>query len=135
MPGSINRISNCFGDPLKYVPVPSLDLEQRLKPFVGKYIIVVYTHYNAAGSQQHVTGGVLQSFRCEDGDNQTFNKVKISFAKEPHITLALKLIDGHGYNMASDISGVINWAGPLDAYNRLNKKGYFRELKAEQAAH
>ena len=125
MANFVNRISG-FDDPAPYKPVQSNELEQKLKLFLRKYIVVVYTHYNNAGSEQRMKGGKLLEIVCKKEDDGS-NKVEIHFLEQK----PLILIDGDNNNIASKIDGVINWVGTNETHQRLTISGYFPKYRAE----
>ena len=125
----INRCAQYLGRAkIPYLPSHCNELEDKLKLLVGKYVTVVYiTNSRSIIS----TSGTLQKVCCERAINKATghytNEVSYYF-KERH-GKPLILTDGETTNETT--LGLVLWAGTVGEYNRLNSKGYFKELLAQ----
>ena len=123
-----NRCKQYFANKkdISYQPFPYSELEKRLNSLAEKYkdIVVIYSPVNQPKTLVKI-GGNLTGAMCEKSvipGNESYSNIIKLFFKEH------TLIFTDGESLSSDSKGIIRWVGSLEQYNKVNSKGYFREL-------
>ena len=120
----VNRCSQYFdAGKLHYFPYLHCDIENKLKALEGKHIVV--EHISHKQNNPIKKEGILVRFICERIENSQTgihsNEVILYLKGKNEYSLILL-----------DEEDTSSWIGTVDEYNRLDRKNYFNDLRAER---